>query len=53
MKSRHFAVLIIASLAVASQAGNVKPPRQLWSGVAMVAFSGEPSGASTSTFPRQ
>jgi hypothetical protein len=53
MKSRQLAVLIFASLVVVTQAVNVKAPRQPWTGVTMVAFSGEPSRAPTSIYPRQ
>jgi hypothetical protein len=53
MKSRQLAVLIFASLVVVTHAVNVKAPRQPWTGVTMVAFSGEPSRAPTSIYPRQ
>ncbi|MEC5160341.1 hypothetical protein ACFDR9_001349 [Janthinobacterium sp. CG_23.3] len=53
MKSRQLAVLMIAGIAMATQLGSMAPPKRPWPGATMVAFSGEPSGASNNTYPRQ
>ena len=53
MKSRQLVVLMIAGIAMATQLGSMKPPKRSWTGATMVAFSGEPTGASSNSYPRQ